>query len=174
MSLSFFPCMNGSLTNDGAHFQHTQVRLNGGDKALAVSVSNNIIDYSLTSAIFSFIPVMTISSIMPTSGPSTGGTLITLKGTGFRNVSTLTCHFGSGIHPQPAMYISSSEIICITPARARRMPATVSPAVSCNGADLVISLSSPFFTYLEPPIIQSIYPSSGKLAGGTLIQVRSR
>ena len=77
-----------------------------------VRLTANLVDF--TSAItltFHALPV--VLSINPTLGPTTGGTLLTVYGSGFHNFATLVCSFGSIVHP--ATYVSPVEVTCSTP-----------------------------------------------------------
>lgn len=56
----------------------------------------------------------TITSIEPTSGPSTGNTEIRVLGAGFIHSDRLQCKFGDFV--SPAKFVSPTEMSCVTPA----------------------------------------------------------
>ena len=60
-------------------------------------------------------PAPTVSSLNVTSGPLTGGTAVTLTGTGFQTGATVA--FGSGSATSVAV-VNSTTITCVTPSNA--------------------------------------------------------
>jgi IPT/TIG domain-containing protein/fibronectin type III domain protein/thrombospondin type 3 repeat protein len=122
---------------------------------------------STPSAEVSFTPVApsvpTLTSISPTSGPTGGGTVITLSGTNFASGATVTV---GGAAATSVQVISATQVRATTPAGsagARTVQITVGgQAASLSGA----------FTYTAPapaPTLTSISPTSGPTAGGTVI-----
>jgi hypothetical protein len=61
----------------------------------------------------SVVPAPAVSSVSPNTGPSLGGTLVTIAGINFVNGATVT--FG-GVAATSVTFDSSSELRCITPA----------------------------------------------------------
>lgn len=105
---------------------------------------------------FKFNPAPVISSITPTSGPNTGGTLVNITGAGL--IDTLAVHFG----PTPATsfaVISDNTVIATSPARAAGASAvTVDTAsASSNGA---------VFRFVNPPTLNMLSPPTGAIIGG--------
>jgi len=101
-----------------------------------------------------------LSSITPTTGPASGGTQLTVTGSGFVAGAT-TFSFGSN----PATGVScssSSTCTAISPAGAGTV--TVTGTVSGQAAS-----GSATFTYI--PSLSSISPSSGTPAGGTRVTI---
>ncbi|WP_082393106.1 IPT/TIG domain-containing protein [Nocardia arizonensis] len=108
--------------------------------------------------LFTYIGVPTVTSIVPNSGPVTGGTVITLTGTGFTGATAVT--FGA----VPATFyfvLSDSRIIAIAPPGTGTVPVTVTTAA---GTSAGVS-----FTYLPVPTLTSISPTSGPVTGGTTV-----
>lgn len=60
-------------------------------------------------------PAPTVTNVTPNSGPATGGTDVTITGTGFAQTPTIT--FG-GTPATNIFWISSTWLICTTPAHA--------------------------------------------------------
>ena len=108
----------------------------------------------------------TLTSVSPPSGPTAGGTTITLTGTGF--VSGATVRVG-GTAATNVTFVSATQVTARTPAGtagARDVQIT-----NANGQS---ATRVGGFTYAatNTPIITSVSPSSGPIAGGTLITVR--
>ena len=127
-------------------------RLGGG---VSVHVSNNGEDLTQSSALFAYINAFEIQSIEPTSGPTLGGTLITIFGQNFVNTTTLYCQFG--YTKVIATYVSSDKIKCVSP---------IANSTDIVSLKIVYNTGSEFllvphkFKYYLPEIIYSISPSS--------------
>lgn len=90
--------------------------------ALAVSLSGGA-DGSFSTPgakIRSFVPPY-LASVSPTSGAASGGTLVTLRGTGFTSfdsadealrTSLLRCKFGDVVQQQPPAWHTDTEVVC--------------------------------------------------------------
>jgi len=105
-------------------------------------------------------PAPTVSAITPTSGPTVGGTLVTLTGTGFAHAST-SIKIGGAVCSSPIV-LSSTSMTCISPPRV----AGAGDVVATN-ADAQTGALPGAFTFIAPPAVTSITPSSGTTAGGT-------
>lgn len=90
--------------------------------------------------IFVIVADLTSPTLSVTRGPETGGTLVTLTGSNFVSIPTLTVRFGSRI--VYATYTSASQIAAETPANAAGL---YSVAVSNNNQDFTTFAVS--FTY---------------------------
>lgn len=110
-------------------------------------------------------PVPTITGISPDSGPSSGGTTVTLTGTGF--ASGATVRFG-GTAATGVTVVSSTQITAVTPPRPAG-PATVQVTSTDGQTGSVIN----GFTYTPaaPPSITSVSPSTGTTGGGTAVTI---
>ncbi|MGY2154529.1 IPT/TIG domain-containing protein, partial [Nocardia gipuzkoensis] len=100
----------------------------------------------------------TITSISPTSGPTTGGTSVTITGTGFTGPTTV--RFGSTA--TTFTMNSPTQITAIAPAgSAGTVQVTVTTAAgTSNGVS---------YTYLPVPSLSSVSPSQGATSGGTTV-----
>ncbi len=106
------------------------------------------------------MPVLTwAQSLSPTSGPISGGTVVTISGNNFQSGSTVTFGGRNGW----VFSLSTTSIRVLTPAHAA---GTVSVVVtSRNGRQATLANS---FTYKNPaPAISSISPATGLTTGGT-------
>ncbi|MFE9324952.1 IPT/TIG domain-containing protein [Nocardia sp. NPDC052278] len=100
----------------------------------------------------------TITSISPTSGPTTGGTSVTITGTGFTGPTTV--RFGTTA--TTFTLDSPTQITAIAPAGSVgtvQVTVTTSAGTS-NGVP---------YTYLAVPALSGISPSQGSTAGGTTV-----
>ncbi len=104
----------------------------------------------------------TVTSVTPTSGPTTGGTTITLTGTNF--VSGATVRVG-GTAATNVTFVSATQLTARTPAGtagARDVQVT-----NPNGQS---ATRTGGFTYTaSAPALTSVSPTSGPTAGGTTI-----
>lgn len=108
-------------------------------------------------------PAPTVAQLTPSSGPTTGGTSVTISGANFLG-STVT--FG-GVAATSVSVTSSTSITAVTPPRST---AGAVPVVVTNGDGQSASFSS--FTYTTPgPSIASVSPASGPTSGGTPITI---
>ncbi|GMH75266.1 hypothetical protein TL16_g06702 [Triparma laevis f. inornata] len=136
----------------------------------AVSVSNNNIDFSDSSATFTAHAPLSPISQSPVSGPASGGTEVTVKGAFFPDSKTLSCKFGDKV--TKAKYVSSTELTCVTPsAYTTSVSSSVPVSVSGNGREFTTGESNLSFIYAPLPSISQVYPVSGSVDGGTTIQL---
>jgi IPT/TIG domain-containing protein len=105
-----------------------------------------------------------ISSITPSSGPPGGGTQVTIAGSGLSSVNEADdILFGSEFASR-IVSITDSEVVVITP-----------PASAIGDVDVTLSTVNGFvnitngFDYMIS--IDSIYPASGPVAGGTTLTI---
>ncbi|MFE3249743.1 IPT/TIG domain-containing protein [Streptomyces sp. NPDC059209] len=104
--------------------------------------------------------VPAITSVAPSSGPTAGGTNVTLTGTGFTGATAVT--FG-GIPATSFVVNSASQITAVTPAGSTG--AAVVSVTTPGGT----SAPDAFFFYAAPPVLDSAAPTQGPAAGGTVV-----
>jgi hypothetical protein len=111
----------------------------------------------------------TVTAISPDSGPATGGTPITITGTGFDLESTVAIGQGNGttgaIAATDVQLVSSTEITAVTGGGAKA--GTFSLFVTTTGD--ISPASSAHFTYT--PTVTSVSPNTGPASGGTNITI---
>ncbi|GLD93027.1 hypothetical protein PINS_up001619 [Pythium insidiosum] len=114
-----------------------------------------------------------IESISPTSGPRTGGTAVTLRGAHFRrgsdSLSATRCRFGEQRETPVIKFVSSSEIVCLTPPQGDA--STLVPVVVTNN-NATFTSNPVFFLYTSAADIVSVTPLFGSVAGGTELLIR--
>ncbi|MEU5208658.1 IPT/TIG domain-containing protein [Streptomyces sp. NPDC020742] len=103
-------------------------------------------------------PVPSLSSITPNSGATTGGTAVTLTGTGLSGATAV--RFGS----TPATsftVVSDTQITAVAPPGTGTVQVTVTtPGGTSNGLS---------FTYAATPTLISVSPTQGPTAGGNTV-----
>lgn len=113
---------------------------------------------SVTSNLFSYV---SITSVSPVSGPTTGDTTITITGTGFGVSPAVTV----GGAAATVLSASPTSIVAVTP------PGTTGPRdVVVTPAGGVPITRAEGFRYLAPTIT-SVRPASGLLSGGNTVTV---
>ena len=111
-----------------------------------------------------------IGSVSPNSGPTGGGTVITVRGSNFDSGARVNI---GNVAATNVQRISSSELRATTPAQS----AGTYRVQVVNGGGLSASLYNAF-TYSSTsglqPVIYSVSPASGGTGGGTVITVRGK
>jgi hypothetical protein len=111
-----------------------------------------------------FVPVPRLTAISAHSGPTSGGTSVTITGTGFSGVTAIS--FGST--PAASFTVSSStSITAVAPAA----PAGVTDVTVTNAGGTSATSTADQFTFIAPPTITGVSPNSGPLAGGNWVTV---
>ncbi|KAM9582496.1 hepatocyte growth factor receptor isoform 4-T8 [Guaruba guarouba] len=110
---------------------------------------------------FSYVnPVIT--SISPTYGPKSGGTLLTISGKYLNSGKNRRIFVGEKLCTLQS--VSASTVECYTPAQ--RIPQEYRVRV---GIDKAIRDASSHFTYREDPVVLKIHPAKSFLSGGSTI-----
>jgi signal transduction histidine kinase len=113
---------------------------------------------------FTYTDYPSLTNISPASGPTAGGTSVTLTGTNFKSGDTVTV---GGVPATNVVIVNSTQITATTPAN------TVGPAsVTVTDQDNVEATLTNGFTYNAPtPTIGSFTPTSGVVDGGTSVTI---
>jgi hypothetical protein len=136
-----------------------------------VVVTNGSGLWATLPAAFTFVAPPVLSGASPSSGPTSGGTAVTLTGSGFvSGAGGSTVSFGGAT----ATVVSgtSTTLVVTTPVHAA---GTLSVTVS--NPDGQASTLAAAFTFVDPPpapstpTVSAVSPSSGPVAGGTLVTV---
>ena len=107
---------------------------------------------------YTFAAAPTVTSITPVFGPSLGGTPVTIVGT---NLAGATVEFGNT--PVSPDTNTATLITATSPAGSGSVPVKVTTP---GGSD-----SSHQFTFVPPPTVTGVSPSSGPAAGGTSVTI---
>jgi hypothetical protein len=110
---------------------------------------------------FTYIAAPTVGSINPNSGPTTGGTTVTITGTGLTGATAVDF----GTVPATGFTVNGNGTITVTsPAGAGIVNVTVTTPGGTSATG-----SSDQFTYIAAPTVGSITPTSGPTTGGTTV-----
>lgn len=121
-------------------------------------------------------PLPMVSSVFPGMGPTTGGTTLTIEGSGFASSESLSCFFGrEGEEHEttavvPALWISSSVVECVTVPSLG--PTFGEVAVSNDGINFSPTAATTNFEYVPPPMVTRVTPDFASVsASGSGINV---
>ncbi|WP_169055411.1 putative Ig domain-containing protein [Rhizobium sp. P44RR-XXIV] len=109
------------------------------------------------------VPAPTISSISPTSGPTSGGTAVTITGANFSGTTAVT--FGATAASSFTVN-SATSITATAPAGT----GTVDIRVTTTGGTSATSAADQY-TYVAAPTVSSLSPTAGPTAGGTTVVI---
>ena len=114
---------------------------------------------------FTYQPVPTLTAVSPTLAPTKGGSVVILSGTAYDGASSVT--FG-GVPATAVTPLSATQLRVTLPAHAEgdvdvrvTTPGGTSPVVPAGR-----------FTFQDAPVVTSVSPASGPLAGGTVVTLR--
>ena len=111
----------------------------------------------------------TVTSVSPHTGPTSGGTAITITGTNFVTGSSVMIGSGSRAVPIPAGrvdVVSSTKITAYTSASPQA--GLFNLFVTSSGVTSAVSAGD-LFTYV--PTVTSVHPHTGPTSGGTAVTV---
>lgn len=136
-----------------------------GRLALAVSVVVALVAGSLVglAPLASAAAGPRVTSLSVTSGTLTGGTRVTVRGTGFRKVAWVTV---GGVR-RTFKVLSTTALRITTPAHAA---AVVNVRVHTSKGTSAVAAADRF-TYVAPPAITTMSPRTGSTAGGTRVTI---
>jgi hypothetical protein len=109
-----------------------------------------------------------VVSVEPTFGPASGGTVVRIKGAGFRQRGNLRVTL-DGIDATSVSRVREDELLAMTPAHEAGM---VKLAVkTMDGKEVVLEKA---FTFIAPPVLATVIPSIASTAGGTAVQLHGQ
>lgn len=132
-----------------------QVLVTGGDNSAESFWSAELYDLLLVD--------LAIGSVTPSSGPSTGGTQVTITGGQFATGATV------GVGGAPATNVTVLDATTITFITPPGTPGARDVMVVNPDGQFVVSAGG--FTYVAPPSLTFLWPSSGPASGGTLVSM---
>ncbi len=101
----------------------------------------------------------TITGLSPNTGPASGGTLVTISGTGFLAGVTVTI---GAVAATGVTRVDANTLTATTPAGA---PGSAN--VTITNPDTLSATLASGFTYVAPPTVTGVFPPSGPTVGGT-------
>ena len=135
------------------HVGEVSVEVSNPDGAAAVLES---------AFVFEARPAPMIAGISPTTGPTTGGTKVTIEGVNF----TRDCPAYVGReHPRDQQIKSASVIVIVTPPR--RAAGVVDVEVAAPGVAKAVMKNGFHYAETPGPVITSVSPNAGGVGGGT-------
>ena len=105
----------------------------------------------------------TVTGVTPGSGPIAGGTVVTINGSGFTGATSVSF----GTTSASFTIVSDSQISATSPPGAIGV---VAVTVTGPGGTSALS-SADNFTYATGPVISTVNPTSGSVAGGTSVTI---
>jgi|GEM_PF-593842 len=115
---------------------------------------------------FRYLMIPIVTSISPSSGREAGSTLVTITGVDLTGATAVD--FGSVASPSFTV-VSATSITAISPAGTGAVNVTVTTPEGVSAAS-----AGSLFTYLGPPAVTAMAPSSGPEAGGTSVSISGR
>jgi len=110
------------------------------------------------------LPAPTVSSISPVSGPTAGGTVVTITGTNFVSGATVTA---GGTAATGVTFTSATSLTATFPAHAAGLVGVV-----VKNPDLQTATKTSAYTYIAPnPALTNVSPTSGVTTGGTTVTI---
>lgn len=178
------PVQGGTLvTLTGSNFLPGATVFFGGTPAFAVNVTSpttatavtnssaaSVVDVKLINPdtqsntlamAFTYDPAPTLVAAAPSTGSTAGGTTVTLTGTGFLTGATVL--FGTDA-ATAVNVTSATQLTAVSPAHAAGVV-----SLTVKNADGQLAELPRSFRFVAPPTFASLSPTSGNVAGGTLV-----
>jgi hypothetical protein len=158
--------VNGVAATAVTFVSATQVRATtpaGSAGARTVQITNPSGQSASLANAFTYVGGPGLSSVSPTSGPTSGGTTITINGSGFVSGATVRVN---GVAATGVTFVSATQLRANTPAAGAG-----TFAVQVTNPDTQVGTLASAFTYVAPPAVTSVSPTSGPTTGGTTITV---
>ncbi|MER0477538.1 IPT/TIG domain-containing protein [Streptomyces sp. Edi2] len=110
---------------------------------------------------FSYTPAPVITTLIPTSGPTAGGNVVTVNGTNLSGASSVKFGGNSGV----VLTNTATQITVIAPAGGGTVNVTVTTAGGTSNGLAYTYVAVPV------PVLSSLSPTSGPTAGGNVVTV---
>ncbi|CAM9286748.1 unnamed protein product, partial [Phaeothamnion confervicola] len=153
-----------------------------GVERVALSVNGQ--DWQDAGGSVTFEPDRTVSAVEPASGPIEGGTVVTLRGTGFAGggggqataasvagtaVMVPFCRFG--LLEVLATPLNDTALRCTAPPAVERGAVAVTTFLRIPNSKKKVSFRTAdvFFAYFYAPLVTMAVPGSGSFRGGTVV-----
>ncbi len=109
---------------------------------------------------FTYVAAPTLTAVSPDAGPVTGGTSVTLTGTGLTGTTSVT--FG-GVAATDVVVVDASTVTAVAPGHVAGL---VDVALATVGGSATLADA---FTYVAAPTLTSVTPDAGPVTGGTTV-----
>jgi hypothetical protein len=153
------------VSNSSLHCRVTPSK--SGVVNLTITTNGQSSGWSTNTIPFRFDNAVTVSNILPTSGPITGGTAMIVYGTGLLANSLLLCRFGNVSVYANIVYNDTTAMCVVPPINSSPIERIVSVDISVNdGYNFALG---PYFEYKELHQISEILPRLGPSTGNTKV-----
>ena len=135
--------------------------------AVSVTVTNADTQSGTRASAYTYAtpPAPTVSTISPSTGSTAGGTSVTITGANFAAGATVTIGLTAATN---VIVVSDTQITAKTPAHT---PAENVDVLVTNPDAQKDSLINGFTYLVVAPVVSSVSPSSGPIAGGTDVTI---
>ncbi|HET7434288.1 MAG TPA: IPT/TIG domain-containing protein [Thermoanaerobaculia bacterium] len=158
------PCSSPNISADGTSIYSVSCPSKASGTFATVKVRNPGGATVTVPQPFTFFNPPIIDTVTPSSFTTSGGTTITLAGSGFRTGATVT--ISGGICAITSL--GPNEIQCVTPAY---IYSPTSTSVEVTNPDGVTGAKGVTYTDPEPRSITSVTPNEGPASGGTVVTI---
>ncbi len=116
---------------------------------------------------FTYAQGPTVTYVSPSTGPATGGTMVTITGTNLANAWAV--YFGTSM----ATIVSNSntQLVVASPANPAGNAAGAADVTVVTVGGVSAASSADLFSYVQTPTVTSISPSFGPAVGGTTVSI---
>jgi hypothetical protein len=136
----------------------------------AVELSFNAQDFTSNQVPYKYDEAAVVLTVYPEAGSVMGGTPVTVSGSGFVPTGLVYCVFGAS-EPARAVWVSPSEVTCLTPPHPAASVAVVLHQLSYDDASLSRSQTVAVFRYEAQVAIEEVHPFAGPSFGTTNVTV---
>lgn len=160
----YLPATSVVVSDDGTTITALTPRFTAGAKD--VVVRNHFGSVTLPEAFTYYVPSSKpeIAGVYPATGPTTGGTPITIYGDRFQSKASVTI---GGRAATEVEVVSPQEIRAVTPpGQPGRQDVVVT---NPDGGTAALAAG---FTYISHPAVKNVTPSRGSVAGGTIVTLQ--
>ena len=116
---------------------------------------------------YTYVAAPTVTKVIPTAGPTSGGTNVTITGKNLTNVTVVD--FGTTL---AAAIISNSATQIVVTSPARKAGTVDIRVVTAGGTSAVTSHDA--FSFVAAPTVAKIKPASGTASGGTKVTITGK
>ncbi len=160
----FLPATSVVVSQDGSTITALTPITTAGTKD--VVVRNRFGSATLSQAFTYYVPSSKpeITGVYPATGPTTGGTAITIYGERFQSKATVTI---GGKAATGVEVVSPAEIRAVTPAGQPGKQDVV--VTNPDGGQATLPEG---FIYISHPVLENVSPARGSVEGGTIVTLR--
>ncbi|HEX5164078.1 MAG TPA: IPT/TIG domain-containing protein, partial [Thermomicrobiales bacterium] len=157
-SFSTLGSNGAAIANTGRYLQY-RLDLTGDGAGITPRLRDILFTYTLSGALGP-----AVSAVTPASGPTGGGTSVTITGSAFATGATVSI---GGVAATAVTVVNATTITATTPAHAAG-----TADVTVTNPDGQRGILTNGYTFIPPvPAITGLTPSRGALAGGTVVTI---